>query len=158
MEIERKFLVSEMPDISGIVAVPYERYYTRIEEGFSERIQRKGERYEIETKRKLSDLEHDKNKRSISREEFELHRPQSVGVGIVRDSYNISDNPRISIKVYHGQFEGLVRAEIEFDSVDSAEAFDPLPWMGREITGTSLGLDAELVRLTDAQFRLLIAQ
>jgi len=158
MEIERKFLVSEMPDVSGIAAIPYERYYTRIEEGFSERIQRKGEWYEIETKRKISNLEHDKNKRSISKEEFESLRPQAVGAGIVRDSYNISDNPRISIKVYHGQFEGLVRAEVEFDSVTAAQAFTPLPWMGREITGTPLGLDAELVRLTDAQFRLLIAQ
>jgi adenylate cyclase len=38
------------------------------------------------------------------------------------------------VDVYGGQLDGLITAEIEFDSVADSEGFDPPPWFGEEIT------------------------
>ncbi len=37
---------------------------------------------------------------------------------IIRDSYLLLDNSRVSIKKYLGKYEGLYRAEVAFNSVD----------------------------------------
>jgi adenylate cyclase len=37
--------------------------------------------------------------------------------------------------VYRGALDGLVVAEIEFDSDEASEEFDPPAWLGREVTG-----------------------
>lgn len=156
MEIERKFLVKELPDLSGIKPIRYERYYLNKEDRLVERIQKKGDRYELETKKTISHLEHDKQKRYISQEEFESLRKGRESEGINRDGYAVSFAPDISIKVYHDRFEGLVRAEVEFDSKEEAEAYLPERWMGTEITTSPLGADARLLHLSKDEFLSLL--
>ncbi|MFH1399401.1 MAG: hypothetical protein ABIG95_04805 [Candidatus Woesearchaeota archaeon] len=94
-------------------------------------------------------------KTEISKEEFEKLKRISTKA-IIRDSYLFSDNPNISIKIYHGNYEGLVRAEVEFLSEKEARAFEPLEWMGEEITESDLGKDARLVKLGKHEFRELL--
>ncbi len=154
-EIERKFFVATMPDLSGKEPIPYERYYLRREGGVEERIQKKGDAYEYERKEKISDLQHKKETRAISQEEFESLR-LGVGDAIIRDGYMISNNPDITIKIYHGKHEGLVRAEVEFDSLEEAQAFVPPEWLGKEITGTPLGKDSGLLDLNEEQFKEML--
>ncbi len=155
MEIERKFLIKSMPDLSGLAPIRYERYYLRIEPDFEERIQKVGDRYERETKSRKSDLERTADKTRISQEEFDTLKSQAQSA-IVRDSYLVSENPEITIKIYRGQHEGLARAEVEFDTVDEARAFVPLSWMGREITQSPLGRDSQLLGLGEEEFRQLL--
>lgn len=40
----------------------------------------------------------------------------------------------VEIDVYAGALDGLVVAEVEFDDEQSARAFEPPPWFGREVT------------------------
>ncbi len=156
MEIERKFLVKELPDLSGIKSIPYERYYLRVDEKLEERIQKKGDKYELETKEVKSSLERTKDKKDISKEEFEELKRGKENEGIIREGYNLSSNPNISIKIYHGKFEGLVRAEVEFKSTEESENYNPESWMGKEITQTDLGRDAKLLCLTNEEFQSLL--
>ena len=144
-----------MPDLSGQEPVRYERYYLNRSNTVEERIQKKGDAYEYEKKEKVSDLEHKKETRPITREEFESLKPKA-GEAIIRDGYMVSNNPDITIKIYHGKYEGLVRAEVEFDSLESAEAFIPPEWMGKEITGTPLGKDSDLLDLSEEQFKEML--
>ncbi len=41
----------------------------------------------------------------------------------------------IEVDVYAGELQGLVVAEIEFDSENASEDFAAPEWLGRELTG-----------------------
>lgn len=69
-----------------------------------------------------------------------------------RDSYLIQTNPQITLKVYHGRFEGLVRIEVEFSSVAEAERFEPAQWFGKEMTDLPIAKDAELIAMTEEEY------
>jgi len=152
IEIERKFLVREMPiDISSQSPKIYERYYLDASPDFEDRIQRIDNRYYREKKIRLSNLERTKEKEEISKEQFELLK-KNAGEVILRESYFVSMEPNISIKVYQGRFKPLVRAEVEFTAEDVAKKFTPLHWMGVEITDSPLGKDSKLVHLSELEF------
>ncbi|HBT74474.1 TPA: hypothetical protein DEB29_00470, partial [Candidatus Wolfebacteria bacterium] len=114
-EIERKFFVKEMPDLSGIHPLHYERYFLERGAGKEVRISKVNDSYVFEEKSEVSDLERTRTKKETSREEFERLK-ENASEGIVRDRYAISSNPDIAIQIYHGRFDGLVRVEVEFDS------------------------------------------
>ncbi len=160
MEIERKFLIEKMPDLSTLKPIHYERYFIRSDESVQERIQRKGEKCEIEVKTVVPGagnfLMHKKEKRSLTEEQFEILKQGKEDRGIVRDSYQVSINPNISIKVYHGKFELLVRAEVEFESEEAASSYIPESWMGKEITNFSLGMDSKLIEMSAQDFEVML--
>lgn len=153
MEIERKFLVNEMPDLSGIEPVHFERYYVHISDDIEERIQSTNGKYSYEKKVALDNLSRSTEKKEITQEEFEKLRDKSSNA-IIRDSLSLS--PAISIKVYHGAYEGLVRAEVEFSSKAEADNYTPEAWMGHEITNSPLGRDSRLLQLDNDTFLKLI--
>ncbi|MBU1110867.1 hypothetical protein KKB83_04595 [Patescibacteria group bacterium] len=154
-EIERKFLVEKLPDLSDKDSVSYERYFLKIEADFEERIQRKGDKYEKEKKFKTSDLSRKTEKQEISKRDFDV-LINSASKSIIRESYKISDNPEVTIKIYHGDYEGLTRAEVEFSSEDEAKNFQSYDWMGKEITNTQLGKDSKLIQLNQKEFKDLL--
>lgn len=156
-EIERKFLVKKLPPIDGLVSKHYERYILPSDHGKEMRIQQVGSHYELEELEIESELGRKKTKRNISKEEFEKLKSQSVR-SITRDSYMISENPNITLKIYHGAYKGLVRAEIEFDSEEAAQRFNPLDWMGKEITDSPLGRDSRLTKLSAEEFKHLTSE
>ncbi len=154
-EIERKFLVKKLPDLAGIEKVAYERYYLFNEEGIELRIQRKGDRFELERKVFISNQERTRQKIEISQVEFELLKPLA-GQAIIRDGYPLSDNPNISIKIYHGHYEGLIRAEVECATLKELQQFQPPDWFGPEITDSPLARDAELLTVSTEEFKNLL--
>jgi adenylate cyclase len=155
-EIERKFLVKRLPDLSKRECINYERYFLKIEADSEERIQKKGDKYEKERKFKISDLSRKTEKQEISKEDFDVLK-KTASKSIIRDSYKISDIPNITIKIYHRNYDGLVRAEVEFSSEMEAKNFQPYNWMGKEITNTQLGNDSRLIKLDPKEFKDLLA-
>ena len=155
-EIERKFLVKKLPDLSKNECISYERYFLKIESDFEERIQKKGDNYELERKVNKSDLSRKTEKKEMSKKDFDTLKKSAVSKSIIRDSYNISGNSTITIKIYHGDYEGLVRAEVDFFSEEEAKNFQPYDWMGKEITNTQLGKDSKLIQLTRKKFKDLL--
>lgn len=151
-EIERKFFVKEMPDLSGKEALQYERYFLERGNGVEERITKVGDKYFYEKKVELSELERTKEKKEISEEEFNELKQKASGA-IIREKFLIYENPEITLAIYHGRFEGLVRAEVEFDTEDEAKAFIPPSWMGEEMTGLPIARDSKLLDLSDEEFK-----
>lgn len=154
-EIERKFFIKVMPDLSGIEPLRYERYFLKRDAGVEERISKVNGKCFYEKKSEVSNLERIREKKEITLEEFEALK-QSASVAIVRERYDISANPKISIQIYHGQFEGLIRVEVEFSSEEEASAFQPLPWMGQEMTGLPIARDAKLLDLSADEFKRFV--
>jgi hypothetical protein len=56
MEIERKFLVKKLPDLSNIDPVRFERYYLNVSDNIEERIQNTNGRYTYEKKVAIDEL------------------------------------------------------------------------------------------------------
>lgn len=156
MEIERKFLVKSLPDFGDQKSVWYERYYLERGNGVEKRIQKKGDKYEFEELNEISELTRNKVKKEITEAEF-VRLKADAKESIIRESYLLADSiPEISVKIYHDKFEGLIRAEIEFDSEEEAINFKQPSWFGVEITNTPLGRDSRLLDLTTEEFSKLL--
>ena len=151
IELERKFLVKELPNLSGSIPIQYKRYYLSEDIENQVRMQQKNEDYEIETKTRLNDKEYEKAKEKISKERF-IELSQNCSKSIIRESYQISERPDVSIKIYKMEYDGLVRVEVEFEDMEEYNSFQIPNWFGKEITNTKLGLDAELIKLNREEF------
>jgi CYTH domain-containing protein len=145
-EIERKFLVNRdlMPELKDIAPKKYERYFIESEEGKEERIQKVDDKIFYEKKTEISALERTRDiKEEITVEQFEEMKKRAQGP-IVREKFVIT--PTISILFYPTL--DLYRVEVEFDSVEEAEKFFPLEWMGKEITYLPIARDKTLLNLS----------
>ena len=140
-EIERKFFIKTMPDISGLVAWHSERFFLKGEDGLEERISRIQDKFYYDKKLVISSIERDRKKKEITENEFNNLKSRAYG-STMRDTYLLSNNPKITLQIYRGKFEGLIRAEVEFNSIKEASAFKPLSWMGKEITGLDIARDS----------------
>ena len=150
-EIERKFLIKDIPSLDNINPIRYERYFLSNSNDAEVRIQKKSDNYELESKIKISNIEYKKEKQLITEAKF-LELKNMCKKSIIRDSYLINEKPNITIKKYYGDYEDLLRVEIEFESIEESNNFKIPSWIGREITGTELGNDSKLILLDRNQF------
>jgi len=132
MEIERKFLVIEIPDLTGVK-------HDKIVQGYisfspESRIRKKGERY----------FHTQKGEEMIVREEIENEVSSEQGKALFeRVISNLIEKTRYYIPlgkftaeldIYEGKFKGLVVVEVEFESLDEANSFTPPYWFGQDIS------------------------
>lgn len=155
-EIERKFLISQIPDLKNITPISYERYFLETNDETEIRIQKKWTLYEYETKTNESVLSAVKTKETISQEKFNKLK-EGITKYLNRKSYLISNNPEISIKIYSWYFKWLSRVEVEFKDEIEARNFKIPDWFWKEITDSSLWRDSKLIKLSHKDFQELIS-
>ena len=156
-EIERKFLIADMPSLKGIRKISQERYFIQRSELFEEEMKRKGLFFSYESKFAISKKEKIRERTFVSKSEFERLKVQGTDV-IRRDSYALTKkSPVVSIKKYLNNYSGLVLAEVLFDTVKEMEMFTPFEWMGVEVTDTSIGKDSRLIDLSRDEFKRILA-
>lgn len=131
-----------------------ERFYLYRKNGVVIRVQSSDNIFELERKVDVSELIRESEKIFITKNEFEALSKIAKDT-ITRENYIMSETPRLILRIYHGRFEKLVRVEVEFPSVEKANQFTPLEWMGKEITTTPLAKDETLLELTDENFQML---
>lgn len=144
VEIERKFLVRKK-DLSFALS-KYKHY--EISQGFiyikpAIRIRKIGDKYTLTIKTKPP--REIKAKNDLARTEYEIEIPKKCynyllkfckGRVIKKTRYYIPYRQYvIELDIFKGDLNGLIYAEIEFESVKKAEKFKPLPWFYREVTG-----------------------
>ena len=133
MEIERKFTVKTLPE--NLADYPCKR----IEQGYLctdpvVRVRRKGEEYWLTCK----------GKGFLVREEYELPLTEEAyrhllakadGRIITKDRYHIPCGAyTVELDIFGGDLAPLVMAEVEFPSVEAANAFVPPDWFGEDVT------------------------
>lgn len=145
MEIERKFLVNEPPDLTRHGAKEIEQgYLTLADAGAEVRLRRADETLVLTVKGGTG--------RSRIEEELELDRsafdalwPLTEGKRIRKTRYVLPhDGLELEVDVFEGELEGLVLAEVEFESDSEADAFEPPGWFGEEVTGDDRYLNESL--------------
>ncbi len=133
-EIERKFLVKELP-------ADLEEYeFHELEQGYLNtapvvRVRKEDETYYLTYK----------GKGFIEREEYNLPLTADAYLHLIEkaDGKIISKrrylipfgNYTIELDIFHEPFKPLIIAEVEFPSLEEANAFLPPEWFGEDVTG-----------------------
>ncbi len=144
MEIERKFLIDTLPDLSGAKDV------WNIEQAYladkpTLRIRKKNDEYILTYKNRQSTDQTGEETTAAVNEETEIPIPRGIyehlmlkKIGhVVKKSryiFELDEDHKIELDVFKGRLKGLVMAEVEFKDVKDANAFVPPAWFGREVS------------------------
>jgi adenylate cyclase len=133
-EIERKFLVSELPGDLGPGIPIVQGYLPLTGEDTEVRVRRKGDDTVLTVKRGHG-LDRGEQEVAIGAEVFETLWPLTEGRRIEKTRYELAHGDlTIELDEFAGELEGLMVAEIEFDSKEASERFEGADWLGREVT------------------------
>ena len=134
-EIERKFCVRKMPDLTACTGVEISQGYIAVGENDTEvRLRRKGERF-YQTVKIGKGVQRTEVEVELSRAQFDTLWPLTAGRRVEKVRYEMVEGTwTIELDVYCGRLKGLVVAEVEFESVDESSRFVPPPWFGRDVT------------------------
>lgn len=133
MEIERKFLVKELPELLDCANKKITQAYISTDPVI--RIRKMDNAYALTVK----------SHGSMVREEFELPITQEQYESLwnkidyspiekVRYFIPLSGGLVAELDIYHGHLEGLMTVEVEFSSKSQAQNFEVPSWFGEDIT------------------------
>lgn len=166
MEIERKFLISKdvllnrkngAPDYKAFPGKHFTQGYLNTDPVV--RVRREGEDFFLTYK----------SHGQLAREEYNLPLDEASFTHLLsKCDGNIIDKTRyfipadfkdpasgreltIELDIFEGDFSGLIYAEIEFDSEETAKSYTPPEWFGRDVTYETGYSNSSLSRLTDVK-------
>ena len=149
MEIERKWLVPELPaDLARHPSHEIDQGYLALTpEGVEVRVRRKGGKHFLTVKHGAS-LSRVEVEVPLETQDFDALWPLTQGRRLRKTRFDIpwSGGRTVELDVYADQLEGLRVAEVEFDDEASAHAFEPPGFLGREITGNPEFRNEKLAR------------
>lgn len=140
-EIERKFLAN----LSLLEGSPDDYEYTAIRQGYlvigddgsEARLRDKAGKYTLTVKTK-GDLVRGEWETEVDESQFEILWPATEGKRVEKTRFKIPYGEHvIELDIYEGQLDGLVTAEIEFESMQAAQQFVPPEWLGKDVTQES---------------------
>lgn len=134
MEIERKFLITKLPeDLEDYPRVQIEQGYLCTAPVV--RVRRQDDDY-ILTYKSGGFMVREEYNLPLSRESYEHLRGKADGILLSKTRYQIPlpKDLLIELDVFDAPYEGLYLAEVEFADEETAHAFVPPDWFGREVT------------------------
>lgn len=133
MEIERKFLITKLPERLESCS------FHEIEQGYlSERpvvrIRKSDNEYYM-TYKSGGMLAHEEYNLPLTEQAYEHLKPKCDGNIITKKRYLIPYDPyTIELDIFSGCMQGLILAEVEFPTVEEAENFTPPDWFAEDVT------------------------
>ena len=139
MEIERKYLIPEIPNNLHITKT------RELEQGYLctspvVRIRKDNDQYELTYKSSGLMVRQEYNL-PLTKEAYEHLREKVDGRLIVKTRY------KIELDIFHGDLAPLILAEVEFADEDEANQFTPPEWFGEDVTFSSRYHNSNLSRL-----------
>lgn len=137
MEIERKFLLKELPD--NIESYPVRM----LEQGYLctgpvVRIRRDNDKYELTYKGKGCMVREEHNL-PLTKEAYEHLKEKIDGRLIIKKRYMIPyEKYMIELDVFEGDLASLTLAEVEFSSEEEANSFVAPDWFAEDVTFSKL--------------------
>lgn len=91
-------------------------------------------------------MAHQEYEVSLTLKAYEHLRKKADGILITKRRYMIplDDAHTIELDLFHGQLEGITLAEVEFTSVEEANAFLAPDWFGEDVTYDSRYHNSEM--------------
>ena len=146
MEIERKYLVSELPETLNNYP------YRTIEQGYLNtdpviRIRRDNEKYELTYKSKGLMTREEYNL-PLTKESYEHLLKKADGLVLTKVRWLLPLEGRtdltIELDIFSGCYKGLILAEVEFPTIEDADSFTPPDWFGEDVTFSGLYQNSRL--------------
>lgn len=134
MEIERKFLMPGNPfDLTGIPYIEISQSYISFTPTL--RIRQQDDKF-IFTAKSPGHMMHEEFELEIKEEDYENLRKKTEGFEISKTRYLIPLKNGLTgeFDIYHGKFQGLYTIEVEFNTEDDANNFEPPDWFGEDVT------------------------
>ena len=139
MEIERKYLVRELP--GDLDSYPH----TEIEQGYlctspTLRIRRMGDVFILTVKEHIvgssTAIQNREEEFTMLRDSYERLKTKCDGNLVSKTRYRISlaDGLTAELDIFHGVHQGLRIVEVEFPSVEAADTFTPPAWFGEDVS------------------------
>ena len=155
MEIERKFLVSTLPDLNNVIFNELKQAYLSFEPEV--RIRSSDDSLFYLAEKSTGDLSRSEIEPQINGVTFQILTSLVQGRIISKTRYYVSLNNNITaeLDIYHGEFEGLITVETEFKSEKEANEFIVPNWYGKEITYYK---NKNLARCSIEELKLLLAE
>lgn len=148
MEIERKFLTRRetLPfDITAFPCLGITQAYISFSPVI--RIRQSDSRY-ILTVKGSGLLAREEFELPLSREEYEALQRKAEGEAIIKKRYLVPLAGGLTAEVdfYEGALAGLATTEVEFPTLEEAEAFVPPEWFGQDVSEEKRYKNAALAR------------
>ncbi len=135
-EIERKFLVAELPDLSDAEkAVVRQGYLTAPDDSTELRLRQKNDKFFL-TLKGSGAMVRIEREAEITAEQFETFWPETDGRRVEKERYTgqLPDGRVFELDVFSGDLSPLRLVEVEFQSEAEAQAYTPPAWFGADVT------------------------
>lgn len=147
MEIERKYLIKQLPeDLSSYPCRIIEQGYLCT--GPVVRIRKDNEKYEL-TYKSGGMMARQEYNLPLSKQAYEHLREKVDGRIIQKKRYMIplTEILTIELDIFEGDLAPLIIAEVEFPDIEMAEHFTPPEWFGEDVTFSPLYHNSTLSKL-----------
>ena len=148
MEIERKYLIDEIPfDLKDYSCKVIEQGYLNTDPVV--RVRRSNDKY-ILTYKGSGLMVREEYNLPLNKEAYEHLRTKIDGRLIQKRRYLIplEDGLTAELDCFHGDLAPLMLAEIEFPSVEKADTYTPPSWFGEDVTFSKQYHNSVLSRLS----------
>lgn len=139
-EIERKFLVAELPPeiyLEVLESKKIDQGYLAVDDKGAVRIRKKGNAHFITFKSGPGShaAERTELETELSAEQFDALWPGTIGRRVEKTRYEIPyGNHTIELDVFGGDNDGRMLAEVEFDTTTAADLFQAPDWLSQDVT------------------------
>lgn len=138
MEIERKFLINEMPDLSQYTCKQLEQGYLCTNP--TVRVRKEDDTYYMTYKGKGLMAKEEYNL-PLTKEGYEHLIMKADGNIITKKRYLVplgqnkeGNELTAEVDIFEGKFKGVEFAEVEFETIDEANSFEKPDWLGEDVT------------------------
>ena len=135
VEVERKWLVQDLPDISGHKSEEViQGYIALAADGTEVRLRQTDGKF-FQTVKSEGGLVRDEIEIELTKDQFEALWGATAGRRLKKTRYTLPwEGKKVEIDVYHGSLAELIIAEVEFTSASASTRFVPPPWLSTEVT------------------------
>jgi adenylate cyclase len=135
VEVERKWLVQDLPDLSGHKGEEViQGYISPAADGTEVRLRQTDGKF-FQTVKSEGGLVRDEIEIELTKDQFEALWEATVGRRVKKTRYTLPwEGKEVELDVYHDSLAGLMIAEVEFTSASDSAQFVPPPWLGAEVT------------------------
>ncbi len=135
IEIERKFLVKNQPDLSQAQKKYINQgYITHSNDSVEVRLRQKEQHFFI-TVKSGSGMVRNEHEISVDQQQFETLWPETQFRRIEKHRWTgLLGTQIFELDIFMGELKPLMLVEVEFSSIEEADNFQPADWFGREVT------------------------
>ncbi|WP_170760179.1 CYTH domain-containing protein [Ruegeria lacuscaerulensis] len=135
-EIERKFLVAQLPDISNTEkAIVRQGYLTAPDDSTELRLRQKNDKFFL-TLKGSGTMVRVERETEISAGQFDTFWPETEGRRVEKERYTgqLPDGRVFELDAFLGELAPLRLVEVEFETEAEAQAYTPPDWFGADVT------------------------